>query len=999
MNSVTTKPQDACSVRGHSRFSSKTQDPFFISFFVLLSTFTFLLLFLLIGLPSFTTSSSATPDSIEWSGEIQITDADIYAGTPAAAIDAFDNTFVVWEEGAGYFNESREIHFMKMDPSGEVVINRTLASTITLDSGWPDIAVEDDGTSHIVWQDSNFLFKNIFYQVISPEGEPYFLNPIPLVQDSLGTYTPSIDVDHNGNAHVVWLDMRITEKGPDHEIYYTELDPTMGLGRAEEVTDEDIRLIDDTRISSDLMMIDIVGFFDFLTGYKVLEYPPFPDVAVNSEGHVNIIWTDARDGNPEIYYSKLDPSLSMLNGESSDLTTLSIVNNSRLTWNPSLSLQPMIAVGPDDTAHIAFTDNITDSFEVYYATIDDQGEEINSTLQRISGSDQEPSGLSPIVVDREGNAYISWRDMCCGHFEIFLSKIASNGDILWDNQRISHSDSTAGNPPAVVDSNLNPIIFWQDNRTSTSQIYYNRTSMFPDLSVSVNDITSNAMHGSDSLYEVTVKNEGNLNALTSMIVQIDGRIWEQQLDLEAGEQRTYAFSWPATYGKRESSVSIDPNNGLMESNEMNNHVTMDFHVPYPPMVGLSKAEVIFGKETFATEANSIQSLSISERICWLNLSIYNSGGSPSGPIKILVSGMPESGSMDPTSYSTTIDLNTSSDEVISFIIDPSPGLWDYQIDIDCMNALEDSWKEESHLNFSVEFLDSPDPSVQDLSLSGPWTEGKDHRINVALLNTGPTPAAGTLDVFVDGELFESRFISLLPNEEQNQTFSWEPRSGGHEISAVLDVIPDRNDENNSASIRVTIDPDDTSNKIPLIIAAVAVSGLVAALLIFTEAGRFEFLKFAIVPLIPLYTRIKRGKVLDHFIRGQVYGFIQANPGAHYNLIRRKLEINNGALAYHIAVLEREKFIRSRMDGTLKRFYPSDMNLPSGHELTEMELKLLNVIRANPGFSQKEIALTLGLSPQVVNYHIKSLARNHILRLTRIGKRTLCYVNEDMELDS
>ena len=162
-----------------------------------------------------------------------------------------------------------------------------------------------------------------------------------------------------------------------------------------------------------------------------------------------------------------------------------------------------------------------------------------------------------------------------------------------------------------------------------------------------------------------------------------------------------------------------------------------------------------------------------------------------------------------------------------------------------------------------------------------------------------------------------------------------------------------------------------------------------------EFGRYTFLKFLVVPL---YTRIKRAHVLDHFMRGQVYGFIKANPGAHYNLIRRNLEINNGALAYHISVLEREKFIRSRMDGTMKRFYPSDMNIPHGHELTEMEKRILGVIRKSPGSSQKEIASALGLSPQVVNYHIKSLARTGVLRLARVGKRTLCYYVEDLDPD-
>jgi hypothetical protein len=88
--------------------------------------------------------------------------------------------------------------------------------------------------------------------------------------------------------------------------------------------------------------------------------------------------------------------------------------------------------------------------------------------------------------------------------------------------------------------------------------------------------------------------------------------------------------------------------------------------------------------------------------------------------------------------------------------------------------------------------------------------------------------------------------------------------------------------------------------------------------IFTEVGLYAFL----LPFVALFTRIKSEKVLDHFRRGQIYGFIIATPGAHYRQIKEKLEIGNGTLAYHLHVLEREGLIKSQNDGLKKLFYPT-----------------------------------------------------------------------------
>jgi len=322
-------------------------------------------------------------------------------------------------------------------------------------------------------------------------------------------------------------------------------------------------------------------------------------------------------------------------------------------------------------------------------------------------------------------------------------------------------------------------------------------------------------------------------------------------------------------------------------------------------------------------------------------------------------------------------------------------MWDFTIVLDPQETMDQQWMDVTSSQFTLEFMEPPDISVFDIEVVGNQEDGSKLEIVVYTNNDGSTQSAGTLTLSIDGTPIETIAIVLSADSRREDHLFWKAEEGKHTITATIVVAADSDLTNNSRSITLTIDPQEEFEVDPVVLAVSSVTVLGALLIIFTESGRYNFLKFMV---LPFYTRLKRGKVLDHFMRGQVYGFIKANPGAHYNLIRRKLEINNGALAYHISVLEREKFIRSRMDGTLKRFYPSDMNIPTGHELTEMERRIIDVIRANPGFSQKEVALTLGLSPQVINYHIKSLGRNHILKLTRVGKRTLCYLSDDVELD-
>jgi len=172
-----------------------------------------------------------------------------------------------------------------------------------------------------------------------------------------------------------------------------------------------------------------------------------------------------------------------------------------------------------------------------------------------------------------------------------------------------------------------------------------------------------------------------------------------------------------------------------------------------------------------------------------------------------------------------------------------------------------------------------------------------------------------------------------------------------------------------------------------------------------EPGKYKLLSLLVVPL---YVKRKQDKVLENFVRGQIFGFIQANPGTHYNYIKRALRINNGALAYHLNVLESDELILSKNDGIYRRFYPKNAAIPEaesndGINYTHVQLngtqdKIINLIQSNPGMTQKAIAKRLGKSNQVINYNINAMAEIGLVQVERDGNKTKCFVHRLVRID-
>jgi predicted transcriptional regulator len=266
------------------------------------------------------------------------------------------------------------------------------------------------------------------------------------------------------------------------------------------------------------------------------------------------------------------------------------------------------------------------------------------------------------------------------------------------------------------------------------------------------------------------------------------------------------------------------------------------------------------------------------------------------------------------------------------------------------------------------------------------------------------------------ELFNGTASTLL-------TVNWQANLSFNSIKIWVDPednITELNEDNNIAIIPINvsqpqIEPPITDNgknphvqTIPTYLYILAI-GVVATLIslfiaIGTEFGKYKlFLAFA-----PLYYRVTGDKILEHELRSKIYLYIRAHPGDHYRSIMAALEIKNGTLVHHLSRLEQEELIKSERDGYFKRFYPVGMRIPKSdvgmyypegvatynigeHQVSEIQLRIIKIIRDHPGLAQKEIAQRINESRRVVNYHIKLLLQHELIKVIKIGRKTQCFI--------
>lgn len=341
-------------------------------------------------------------------------------------------------------------------------------------SGFPKLALDSQGNIHSTWQENRDGNAEIYYKKLNNTGSS-LTSDIRLTSDQFISFYPSISKDQSGNIHIVWLD----DRDGNSEIYYTKLDNNGNT------------VVDDTRLTTDS------------------SDSALPAIAADSSGNLHVVWVDGRDGNAEIYYKKLDSSGAPL------------TQDIRLTTDPAISWQPTIAVDSNNLVHAAWVDDRDGNSEIYYTKLDNNGNTVvDDTRLTTDASD---SSYPSLARDFLNNLHLVWLDDRDGNPEIYYKKLDNNGNPLVADTRLTTDLAVSWFPAVSTDPSGGVHIAWVDNRDNNLEIYYTK-------------LNNNGVTVVDDTRLTTDPEESTLPAASSDIYSVIHLLWK---DLRDANEEVY----------------------------------------------------------------------------------------------------------------------------------------------------------------------------------------------------------------------------------------------------------------------------------------------------------------------------------------------------------------------------------------------------------------------------------------------------------------------------
>jgi hypothetical protein len=356
-----------------------------------------------------------TMDAQTWTATKRITWNSGDSEVSVIAADSNNYIHVVWgDETPG----NSEIFYKKSTDGGTTWTTKRL----TWNNGHsydPNIAIDSNNYIHVVWPDLTSGNYEICYKKSTDGGTSWATKR--LTYNSGGSDLPVITADSNNHIHVVWRDYSLGY----YEIYYkrsTDGGATWTTKRLTYTNDAQL-----PAITADSNNNIYVVYRDFSPGNGEIFYKKstdggtswttkrltynsgnswFPNVAVDTNNHVHVVWQDWTPGNAEIYWKM------STNGGATWTTK-------RLTYNSGGSVSPGIAVDSDDHIHVAWNEYTPGNPEIYYKRSTNGGS--TWTTKRLAYNSGR-SYLPTMVADPNNNIHVVWHDETPGNFEIYYKK-------------------------------------------------------------------------------------------------------------------------------------------------------------------------------------------------------------------------------------------------------------------------------------------------------------------------------------------------------------------------------------------------------------------------------------------------------------------------------------------------------------------------------------------------------------------------------------------------
>lgn len=255
-----------------------------------------------------------------------------------------------------------------------------------------------------------------------------------------------------------------------------------------------------------------------------------PALAVDPTGRLLAVWTDFREGDPEIRFSASadggatwgdgipDTDVRVDDAPTGALLTapaiaagpsevyvvwkddrngpwdifLSVSRNGGLTWSPGLKVnddtgfqdqgEPVI-LADSDHLYVAWTDLRRGNPDIYYTFSEDRGATIGDGLPnsdiRINDDRRGAAQIRPALVQGLGGELLAaWEDDRTGHYDIFLSR-STDGGRTWGDGLENENDEKANDDTGSTDqtdvaaawTSQGLLVVWEDRRNGEADSY------------------------------------------------------------------------------------------------------------------------------------------------------------------------------------------------------------------------------------------------------------------------------------------------------------------------------------------------------------------------------------------------------------------------------------------------------------------------------------------------------------------------------------------------
>lgn len=293
-------------------------------------------------------------------GDIRLTDAVYFSGTPYLTVDQWNQVHIVWgdlrnrNEFPGYW--PTDIYYSKLDCCGNILVNNKRLTADYSGSGWPSIAVDSEGNIHMVHFKKDYIFgpdnRRVYYSKMDNEGNLL----IPETQiGPIQSAAPDIAVDSRDHLHIIWMGTQSANEADPWTVYYRKQDKNGA------VLVSDKALCPGNMISVTVGPGDIVYVAAIAYGNDLYYYKLGPDgdiifdnnglpvdtasrsyinmanmLAVDSLGDGHMVWAKPLGANTEVFYLyEKDVVPPVIHGISANPSVL---------WPPNHRMKPVTLV-------------------------------------------------------------------------------------------------------------------------------------------------------------------------------------------------------------------------------------------------------------------------------------------------------------------------------------------------------------------------------------------------------------------------------------------------------------------------------------------------------------------------------------------------------------------------------------------------------------------------------------------------------------------------------